>query len=175
LSDKQKAWLAAYLENPNATDAARKAGYKHPESAGRENLQKPLVWAALDEARRGVAERNELSQDWVLGRLKEEAARQGDGASHAARVKALELIGKHIGMWNERDPLSSILALFPPAIALEIRAALVVVVPPGGSLPGEVSGPLPLPGPPAPDPRMDLEPVRPDPGPVADGPLALDL
>ncbi len=41
-------------------------------------------------------------QDDVLRGLRREATLEGEGSSHAARVSAWGLIGKHLGMFVER-------------------------------------------------------------------------
>jgi hypothetical protein len=50
-----------------------------------------------------ATKRNELTVDWVLQNLKREATRSPDDTTGGSRVKALELIGKNLGMWSERD------------------------------------------------------------------------
>ena len=47
-------------------------------------------------------ERVEITQDYVLGNLRREAELVGEGSSHSARVRANELLGKHIGIFDER-------------------------------------------------------------------------
>jgi len=53
LTDKQRAFVEAYLETLNATEAARRAGYKGNgktlKSVGHENLTKPYIRALIDE------------------------------------------------------------------------------------------------------------------------------
>ena len=46
-----------------------------------------------------AAERAQLSTDWVLEHLKQEAL---NAKNDAARVRALELIGKHLAMFVDR-------------------------------------------------------------------------
>jgi phage terminase small subunit len=48
LSAKQQLFVAFYCETWNATDAARRAGYKDPEQSGYENKKKPEVAAAIE-------------------------------------------------------------------------------------------------------------------------------
>lgn len=43
LSPKQKAFVDYYLETGNATEAARRAGYKQPNVQGSQNLAKPSI------------------------------------------------------------------------------------------------------------------------------------
>lgn len=50
LTPKQKAFVHEYIKNGgNASDAARKAGYKKPEVQGYENLKKPYISAYIAE------------------------------------------------------------------------------------------------------------------------------
>jgi phage terminase small subunit len=49
LSTKQQLFVAFYCETWNATEAARRAGYKDPEQAGYENKRKQEVAAAIEE------------------------------------------------------------------------------------------------------------------------------
>ncbi len=44
----------------------------------------------------------QITQDDVLRGLRREATLEGEGSSHAARVSAWGLIGKHLGMFVER-------------------------------------------------------------------------
>lgn len=59
LTPKQKAFADNYIANGgNATDAARKAGYKKPEVQGYENLRKPHILAYIAEKQAELDRRN---------------------------------------------------------------------------------------------------------------------
>lgn len=75
LTAKQQRFVAEYLIDLNATQAAIRAGYseKTAGSVGFENLRKPEIAAAIEEARSARAERTEVDADWVLRRLVDEA------------------------------------------------------------------------------------------------------
>jgi phage terminase small subunit len=68
LTPKQQAFVKEYLCDLNATQAAIRAGYsvKTAKSVGAENLTKPDIDAAIQEALQKRAERTEISQDRVL-------------------------------------------------------------------------------------------------------------
>lgn len=104
LSAKQKKFVEEYLIDLNATQAAIRAGYSErtARSVGHENLTKPDIQAAILDAKLARAERTELTADWVIQRLREEANDRREGASHSARVRALELLGKHMDIFEER-------------------------------------------------------------------------
>lgn len=68
LTPKQKRFVAEYLVDLNATAAAKRAGYnqKTAYSIGQENLKKPEIQSAIQEARTERQKRTEITQDMVL-------------------------------------------------------------------------------------------------------------
>lgn len=104
LTAKQKAFVQEYLVDLNATQAAIRAGYsaKTAGSIGQRLLTKVEIQAELAAAMAAREERTEITADYVLRRLKEEAELTSEGSSHSARIKALELLGKHMGMFADR-------------------------------------------------------------------------
>lgn len=69
LTDKQAAFIDHYLMCLNATEAARRAGYKSPRQMGSENLSKPYIRAEID---RRLKSRT-MKADEVLFRLGQQA------------------------------------------------------------------------------------------------------
>ena len=104
LTPKQQRFVDEYLVDLNATQAAIRAGYsaKTAGSIGQRLLTKVEIQAELAAAMAARGERTEITADYVLRRLKEEAELTGEGSSHSARIKALELLGKHHGMFTDR-------------------------------------------------------------------------
>ncbi|EDM71422.1 Terminase small subunit [Roseobacter sp. AzwK-3b] len=74
LTAKQERFVAEYLIDLNATQAAIRAGYskKTARQAGAENLSKPDIADAVATAKAERAERTEINADWVLRRLADE-------------------------------------------------------------------------------------------------------
>jgi phage terminase small subunit len=71
LTDKQRAFVAEYLKDLNATQAAIRAGYS-PNSArqvGAENLSKPYIAEAVKKAQDERAERTRVDTDKVVREL----------------------------------------------------------------------------------------------------------
>lgn len=68
LTPKQKRFVAEYLVDLNATAAAKRAGYsqKTAHSIGQENLTKPEIQSAIQEAQTERQQRTEITQDMVL-------------------------------------------------------------------------------------------------------------
>lgn len=102
LTAKQQAFVNEYLVDKNATQAAIRAGYsaKTAASIGEENLRKPEIRAAVDEALAKIAEKTETEAEWIRRRLKEEATDFTEFASHSARIRALELLGRINGVFE---------------------------------------------------------------------------
>ena len=103
LTAKQHAFVEEYMIDKNATQAAIRAGYS-PKTAyniGSENLAKPEIAAALDEAKAEQSERTQVDADWVLGKLKENALAAMEDGDRAPANRALELLGKHQGLFKD--------------------------------------------------------------------------
>ena len=104
LTAKRQAFVAEYLVDLNATQAAIRAGYsaKTANEQGARLLTNVSVAAAIAEAQ---AERAEKTQRTALHVLKDiqdvskEAWRDGDLKT---ALKGLELEGKHLGMFTEK-------------------------------------------------------------------------
>ncbi len=103
LTPKQQLFVAEYLLNLNATQAAVRAGYskKTAYSVGHENLKKPEVAAPIQEAMEARSERTGVTQDQVIEGLLCEAKLTEEGSSHSARVAAWAHLGKHLGMFTD--------------------------------------------------------------------------
>ena len=124
LTAKQQRFVEEYLVDLNASAAARRAGYSE-RTANRmacENLTKPDIASAVGEQRAKLAERAQRSADDVLrdiGRVRDNAMQvvvdPDTGAngmlSHKDALKALELEGKHLGVFEvhnrQKNPLGA--------------------------------------------------------------------
>ncbi len=121
LTHKQRAFVQEYLVDLNATQAAIRAGYS-PKTANViacETLTKPYVAEAIQQALDKRAERTEVSQDWVLQQLVDTQDAAYADKQFSASIRALELIGKHLGMFkdvkgddNARKTLEALTKLF---------------------------------------------------------------
>lgn len=146
LNEKQRRFVEAYLVEPNATRAAKIAGYS--PGRGPQLLRNRIVREVLDDARMARARRVNVTADEVLERLirvvsadirdafdddsrmvpvkkfnddlafavtsldNEEIAAAGENIGSvkkirlADKLKALEMLGRHLGMWKDRTEVS---------------------------------------------------------------------
>ena len=119
LTPKQQAFVAQYLVDLNATQAAIRAGYsaKTAYSQGQRLLKHAEIQKAIAEAQSERAERIKIDADWVLRNavylhnhcLAEPVFKDGlpvlDAMGNsvtrvnvAGAIRALELVGKHVGV-----------------------------------------------------------------------------
>ena len=104
MTPKQAAFVLEYLVDLNATQAAIRAGYSAETagSTGWENLQKPEIQAAITEGQGERVVRTKVDQDYVIRGLSREAEAGDVDEPNGPRIRALELLGKHQGMFVER-------------------------------------------------------------------------
>jgi phage terminase small subunit len=121
---KQEQFCQEFIVDLNATQAAIRAGYsaRCARQAGPENMKKPAVAARIAELQAERAQRIEITAEQTLADLREAAdialGRKEypktvivDGEPHtvmiknvnlAAAARALELLGRHQGLFNDK-------------------------------------------------------------------------
>ncbi len=108
MTNKQKRFVDEYLIDLNATAAAGRAGYKDPNK-GRQLVTKGNVAQAIAERLKERQQRTEVSQDWVIEKLKDLAVRSSecnDAPHMQVAAKTLELLGRHLGMYTDKVNVS---------------------------------------------------------------------
>nr|DAK68740.1 MAG TPA: Terminase small subunit [Caudoviricetes sp.] len=134
LRERQKRFIAEYLVDLNATQAAIRAGYSKDtaKEIGYENLTKPHIQEAIAEAQNKRIARTQITQDEVIRRLienvdismgkkatvitipskSENGEVMGNDVAQfvyepSAANKALELLGKHLGIFKDGVDITS--------------------------------------------------------------------
>lgn len=107
LTPKQERFVQEYLVDLNATQAAIRAGYsaKTASRIGTQLLVKTCISEAIQKAMKKREKRTEVTQDYVITKLREIAEKDAsDGPDselkYANKIRALELLGKHTGAFD---------------------------------------------------------------------------
>ena len=108
LTPKQKAFCDYYIETGNATEAARKAGYKKPNVQGSQNLEKLSVKSYIDKRMKElessrIADAREVLEYLTRVMRGEEKDQFGLDASLQDRTRAAELLGKRYAIFNSKE------------------------------------------------------------------------
>jgi phage terminase small subunit len=104
LNDKQARFVAEYLVDSNATQAAIRAGYskKTARNQASDLLAKPDIKAAVAKGQAKVAAKLELSAEKILediDRISERAEQEGQ---YGAALKGRELLGKSLKLFVDK-------------------------------------------------------------------------
>ncbi|SFF68669.1 phage terminase small subunit [Clostridium cadaveris] len=107
LTPKQQAFADYYIETGNATESARRAGYKKPNVQGSQNLEKLSIKSYIEERMKVLDEKRIAKGEEVLQYLTkvmrgEEKDQFGLDASLQDRTKAAELLGKRYRLFVEK-------------------------------------------------------------------------
>lgn len=107
LSSKMQLFVSEYLVDLNATEAVLRSGYKtkNPNRLGTELLRHPLVKAQIDEALSKRMEQNEVKADYLINKLIS-IIENTETSNPQACLRAIELAGKSIALWKERQEIS---------------------------------------------------------------------
>lgn len=104
LTEKQKRFVAEYLIDLNATQAAIRAGYS-PKTANEQGARllanASVRQLVADGAQKRIRKAEVTAQDVIEG-LYLEATREGEGSSHGARVSAWGLLGKYHKLFTDK-------------------------------------------------------------------------
>jgi hypothetical protein len=109
LTDKQHAfvyWYCSAAVNLNATEAARRAGYKGKENTlaqmGAENLRKPQIRQEIDKRLETALSGADVTVESVLRRLSVIGDKAMEAEQYSPAAKCAELHGKYLKMFTDR-------------------------------------------------------------------------
>lgn len=118
LSEKQQRFVAEYTVDFNATAATIRAGYSEKTAAqmGYKLLKMPEIQAAIKGEFNERQKRTHIDGDQVVEELAKIALSKfedyyreyGLEMKLSDKIKALELLGKHLGQFTERITIASI-------------------------------------------------------------------
>jgi Phage terminase, small subunit len=106
LSAKQRAFVDEYMLDLNASQAVLRAGYKtnNPNRIGVELCRHPLVAQELEKRQSERRDKLEIKAEYLLNKLVNII--EQDGVKTQDLLRAIELAGKSIALWKERQEVS---------------------------------------------------------------------
>ena len=112
LTPRQEEFARQYCVDYNAEAAYRRAGYATQSKTGAQVnasrlLCDPRIGALIADIQARRQQRSDVTRESILQGLLAEATYYGDGASHAARVRAYEVMAKIVGALRERVELTA--------------------------------------------------------------------
>jgi phage terminase small subunit len=111
LTDKQERFCQEYVVDLNSAAAARRAGYseKTANRLGSRLLSNVDIQRRISELQDGRVKRCEITADEVVKKLRAISEMWPQNPSAACR--ALELLGKHIGLWDSRQQQAAVIPI----------------------------------------------------------------
>jgi phage terminase small subunit len=107
LTKMQETFLTEYLKSRDGHAAALAAGYspKAAHSISQANLNHPVIASKIREISAKAAIKTDVDAAFVLRELKKVA--EQEDVAQSTKVRALELIAKHLGMLEDRISLKT--------------------------------------------------------------------
>lgn len=103
LTERQRKFVELYLQLGNAAEAAERAGFKrsYAQGAMRQTAVRAYLQTRLDEARqRDIALADEVLE-YLTKVMRGEIEGEKPERNSSPRMKAAELLGKRLGVFNE--------------------------------------------------------------------------
>jgi phage terminase small subunit len=107
LSTKMALFVEEYFVDFNASAACLRAGYKtkSPNKIATKLMNHPLVKQAIDKKKEERVQETQLTAEYVINKLVRIADRNEEANPNAA-LRSLELLGKHLGLYRDRQEIS---------------------------------------------------------------------
>lgn len=112
LTPKQQKWVLLVIEGATFTEAYRQAydtsgmaeATLHREASALSRHHNISMWLLEAEKRRAERLSAALSPELIIAALWRNREEAADSRQYSAANRALELVGKHLGMWDETRP-----------------------------------------------------------------------
>ena len=102
LTNQQKAFCDYYLEGYSALKSASMAGYAQPNPEAYQLLKNPRIGKYLQLRKKMKEVRTDWNADRVIYELSDLYSDRKKEKSYTGAVKALEMLGREVGLWNEK-------------------------------------------------------------------------
>jgi phage terminase small subunit len=129
MNAKEARFVAEFLIDGNATRAAMRAGYseRSARELGYRLLKKDHIRKAIDDGLARVAEKAEVTANGVLRDIRRVFEMAVLAGQYSAALKAQDLLGRHLGMWDGAPTLPETPAASPVDVPSDIVIARQVM------------------------------------------------
>jgi phage terminase small subunit len=105
LTFRQEQFAREFIKDFVASAAAIRAGYSEQTArkVGYQLLMKPHIAAKIDELQGERIKRTKIDSDEILRRLMRIADRTEQDGDYNAALRSLELLGKNLAMWTDKN------------------------------------------------------------------------
>jgi phage terminase small subunit len=121
LTDKQALFIAEYMVDKNATQAAIRAGYSEDtaQQIGSENLSKPVIQKEIERRINDQIKRLSITSDRVINKIS--AIANSKTATNSDRLKALQMLGENQKLFTQKHEIGDFdgKPLPPPNITIQ--------------------------------------------------------
>lgn len=107
LTDKMRLFCQEYMKDMNKRQAVLRAGYdtKNPDQMAEQLWAHPMVKAEIARLQELKSADNELTTKYVITKLIT-IVEDNQSSNPTAALRGLELLGKHLGLYKERQEIS---------------------------------------------------------------------
>lgn len=107
LSPKMERFIDEFFVDLNASEAVLRAGYKtrNQHRMASELMRHPLVEEEINRRKEKMAEKKEIQADYLINKLID-IIDNTEKSNVQACLRAIELAGKSIALWKERQEVS---------------------------------------------------------------------
>lgn len=118
MPERQRLFCYEFLKDLNASQAVIRAGYNtaYPEKIGNALKNKPAVQIALAHLQQARQEKLKVDAGYVVDKIVKAIERAEKKGNEMAVLRGAEILGKHIGMFVDRQEISG-----PDGQAIEIK------------------------------------------------------
>ena len=120
ITAKQDRFCREYAIDCNATQAAIRAGYskRTANEQGSRLLANVSIQGRISELDKAICDRLDLDAQYVIERLRRNEGEAYEQGKITESTRALELLGKHLGLFKEKVEMSSQVQLGPRRIIM---------------------------------------------------------
>lgn len=108
ITPKMAEFIDLYLLHGSATKAVQESSYKteHPHRLGQRLLAHPLIREEIKQRMADRSKKFEVTAEYLVEELTGILTKSKEDNNHTAALRAIELMGKTIALWKDRQEIT---------------------------------------------------------------------